>query len=76
MEIALAALGASIVGSCLYLDKRIALIILICLSCVGGCSYLNQKAGLSDNHFLEELLEEKIEEELGLDIDLSDTPED
>lgn len=39
----------------------------------GGCSYFNQKLGLSDDNILEELIENKIEDTTGLDFDL--TPE-
>lgn len=38
-----------------------------------SCSSLNKKAGLKDDNFVEELLEQAIEEKTGLDLDL--TPE-
>lgn len=37
----------------------------------GGCQYLNHKVGLQDDHPLEEMIEKKIEDEIGLDIDLT-----
>jgi len=40
---------------------------------VGGCSALNNKLGLDDDHPLEEFLEEQIGDRTGLDVDL--TPE-
>ncbi|NIT58492.1 MAG: hypothetical protein GWN00_20360 [Aliifodinibius sp.] len=39
----------------------------------GGCSWVNRKVGLEDDHALEEAIEYKIKKETGLDIDL--TPE-
>ncbi len=39
----------------------------------GGCSYLNRKAGLQDDHLLEETVEVLIEYKTGVDLDL--TPE-
>jgi len=50
---------------------RIAIAMLVAGSLVGGCSYINKKLGLEDDHFLEELVEDKIEIETGLRIDLS-----
>lgn len=38
---------------------------------LGGCTYLNKKMGLEDDHELEEAFENKIKDELGLEIDLS-----
>lgn len=51
----------------------IAFIIAVLALFLGGCQYLNHKIGLQDDHLLEEMIEKKIENELGLDIDL--TPE-
>jgi len=43
---------------------------------IGGCSYINQRIGLKDDHILEEAAENYIRNETGLDIDLSHkTPE-
>jgi len=47
--------------------------IVLCASLLGGCSYLNRKLGVKDDHFVEEMAERFIESETGLDIDL--TPE-
>ncbi len=41
----------------------------LCL--MDGCSYLNKKARLDDDNFIEEAIEHLIEEKTGLDIDLS-----
>lgn len=42
-----------------------------------GCSYLNERLHLEDDHFLEESAEALVEEHLGLDIDLSpESPEE
>jgi len=38
---------------------------------MGGCSYLNREAGLSDDWWGEELIEEALEQKTGLDLDLS-----
>lgn len=48
-----------------------AMMILALIS--GGCQYLNNKAGLEDDHAIEEAVEKKIEDVTGLDVDL--TPE-
>jgi len=43
---------------------------------IGGCSYINKQLGLRDDNLFEELLEEGIESQTGVDIDLSgDSPE-
>ena len=39
----------------------------------GGCQFLNKRFNLPDDHFAEEVLEHKIEQETGMKIDL--TPE-
>ena len=56
-----------------YKDKimYIAFIISILALVLGGCQYLNYKIGLADDHPLEEMIEKKIEDEIGLDIDLT-----
>lgn len=44
---------------------------------VSSCSYINPYLGLSDDNILEELGERIIENETGIDIDLShESPED
>lgn len=54
----------------------IAFIISILALVLGGCQYLNYKIGLADDHPLEEMIEKKIADEIGLDIDLTpDSPE-
>ena len=52
---------------------RLAIIVLVIGCTVGGCSYINKKIGLSDDHLLEELLEHHIHEQTGISTDL--TPE-
>lgn len=43
----------------------------------GGVFFVHKKYKTKPDHFIEEMIEEKIEEETGLDIDLSpDSPED
>jgi len=50
---------------------KLAIAILITGSLVGGCSYINRKAGLEDDWFGEELLEDHIEVQTGIRIDLT-----
>lgn len=58
------------------LIMKIAIAMLVAGGLVGGCSYINTKLGLEDDHFIEEILEHHIEEQTGLDIDLShESPE-
>mgnify|MGYP003641330867 CR=1 FL=1 len=41
-----------------------------------GCSYLNRKFSLKDDNFIEELIEQQIENKTGLTVDLSnESPE-
>lgn len=55
---------------------RLAIAMLIAGGLVGGCSYINKKLGLEDDHFLEEMAEHHIEQETGFEIDLShESPE-
>jgi ABC-type glycerol-3-phosphate transport system substrate-binding protein len=45
-------------------------------SVIGGCSQINKKFGVRDNHFLEELAEDFFEKETGIEVDLTpDSPE-
>ncbi len=41
---------------------------------IGGCSYINKKAGLKNDNQIEEFCEDLIEKHTGISIDL--TPED
>ena len=45
--------------------------LLVCACILGGCSYLNQKAGMPDDNFVEESVEYGIFMKTGLDIDLT-----
>ena len=60
--------------------KRIAikifLIFTYMLLAQAGCSYLNRKFSLKDDNFIEELIEQQIENKTGLTVDLSnESPE-
>ena len=37
----------------------------------GGCHYINEKMGLKDDNELEEIVEEIINQKIGIDIDLT-----
>ena len=50
---------------------RLVLVMVVMSLCAGGCSYINGKLGFSDDHPIEEFLEDQIEKELGIEIDLS-----
>ena len=55
---------------------KIACGLALCSVFVGGCSYINSKLGVSDDHPVEELFEQHIEEHTGLDLDITpDSPE-
>ncbi len=41
------------------------------LAFIGGCSWLNQKAGLDDDNIIEENVEALIHHNTGLNVDLS-----
>ncbi len=47
---------------------------LIAMAFIGGCSYLNEKAGIPDDNVFEQMIEDHIEFRTGIEIDL--TPED
>jgi len=47
----------------------VAIIAVNCL--VQSCSLVNKKLGLKDDHFIEEMAEDYLEKETGLDIDFS-----
>jgi len=51
--------------------KKLAIILIMLSVCAGSCEYINKKVGVSDDNFFEEFLEAQIENEIGLDIDLS-----
>lgn len=53
------------------LVMRMLLIMFTVAILQGGCSYINYKAGLSDDWAGEEILEEIIEAKTGVDIDLT-----
>ena len=54
--------------------------LMICLALmagvVGGCSLLNKKIGLADDHVIEELIESHIQENTGLNLDLTPDSEE
>jgi len=45
--------------------------VVILSSIVGGCSYLNQRVGVSDDNPIEEYVEEVIKKKTGFDLDLT-----
>jgi len=58
------------------LNSAVATVLFILLAscliyCCIGCEGLNRKFGLMDDHPAEEILEQQIENEIGLDIDLT-----
>jgi len=56
---------------------RIISIILLFLMLTNGCSHLNQRFGLIDDNFSEELIEWQIQNYTGIDVDLTpDSPEE
>jgi len=55
---------------------KIVVILFVSGFLVEGCSYLNNKVGIEDDHIMEEMFEHHIHKHTGLDIDLSgDSPE-
>ena len=50
---------------------KFAITIVIIGSVVGGCSYINKKLNLKDDHIVEEFLEKIIADKIGLQIDLT-----
>tara|TARA_R110002096_G_scaffold88808_2_gene202741 strand:- start:450 stop:659 length:210 start_codon:yes stop_codon:yes gene_type:complete len=55
---------------------RVAVLLILTVAFANGCSYVNEKLGLDDDWIGEEILEQVIEQETGLDLDLSpDSPE-
>lgn len=53
------------------LVKKFFILLMILVACVGGCNFVNEKLGLSNDNPLEQMTEAIIEESTGLDIDLS-----
>jgi hypothetical protein len=45
--------------------------ILLLFTILSGCSHINERFGLDDDNFIEELIEWKIEDSTNLDIDLT-----
>ena len=56
-----------------WVKMTLKVLVLLIIACgfVGGCSLINKKLGLSDDNVAEELFEEIIQENTGLDLDLS-----
>ncbi len=55
---------------------RIGIALLVACGIVGGCTYINKKIGMKDDHAIEEIIEGFILENTELDIDLTPiTPE-
>lgn len=50
---------------------KLSICLIFSLAIIGGCSYLNRQVGLKDDHPLEEIIEDQLHEQLGLDLDLS-----
>ena len=53
------------------LYMKIGFVCIILLLIFGGCHYINEKIGLSDDNVIEEFIEETIKEKTGLDLDLT-----
>ena len=55
---------------------KIAIALVVAAGLMGACSMLNEKTGIDDDSFLEELIEAQIEQHTGLSLDLTpDSPE-
>lgn len=50
---------------------KLIIVLLISMGFVGGCSHVNKRFGLKDDHALEELIEARLREEFGIHIDLT-----
>ena len=50
---------------------RIAVLMAVVACFVGGCSYVNDQLGMKSDWFGEEILEDVIESQVGLDLDLT-----
>lgn len=53
------------------LMMKLAFVALVIASAFVSCSYLNKKAGLPDDNMIEAAVEYAIEQQTGLDIDLT-----
>ncbi len=53
------------------LIMKIILVLIVSVSIIGGCSYVNKKLGLKDDNPIEEAIEEMVENRIGLDIDFT-----
>ena len=62
--------GVSIV---MYWTIRITIFCSVIAIMLGACSYANKKLGQEDDWWGEELLEEAIEDRIGIEIDLTPT---
>jgi regulatory protein YycI of two-component signal transduction system YycFG len=54
-----------------YFMFKCTLAVLLILSIFGGCSYINKRLGLKDDHIVEEAVEDLIEDHVGVEIDLT-----
>ena len=52
----------------------LAVFIIVCLA--GGCTYANRYFGYKDDHLAEEIFEEVIESQIGIEVDLSPDSEE
>ncbi len=50
---------------------KLIIVVAVIAAFIGGCSYLNQLAGLKDDNVIEEATEDVIEHETGVRIDLT-----
>lgn len=50
---------------------RVATVVIILGSLVGGCTAINRSLGLKDDNPVEEFIEDQIEDHTGIEIDLS-----
>lgn len=50
--------------------------ILFAITLMAGCSFLSEKLGLKDDNEIEEIVEEVIRQETGLDLDLTPNSEE
>lgn len=50
---------------------KITLALLVIMAVVGGCSVVNRKLGLQDDHAIEEAVEDHIKDRVGIDVDLT-----
>lgn len=55
---------------------QFTIIMLLIITMIGSCTYLNERAGIPDDHIFEEMVEDVIRQETGLDVDLSPASEE